>query len=444
MDPSLKSSPFNRFLALRPMTPLTPRLLLERLALGLVFAWLCGLGFSAQATPQPAAVGEITLVIGQSEVDREAQPGVQAKKGGAILEGDVIKTSASGHVHIRFVDGALVSVRPNSVFTIHEFKYNPAEPAASVVRLSLGKGEVRSISGAAAQAAKDRFRLNTPLVAIGVKGTDFVTQTGLEATRVTVNQGAIVMAPFDQSCRADALGVCSGSRARELTAEMTGMALVYRNGAADPGFQLAPGQKDAGKLQPQSGQLKDGADRVTSSSKEGVRPEEVVSPSRLVWGRWSHAPLPGDALTVGFRDALLGNEVTVGDGYYFLFRNPGSPNLLPSLNNQVDFKLGASSAQYRLPSNEVTAASVDAGKLSIDFAQRTYATQLQVSAEGLPSQSLQFAGKVDPNTGIFLGTGQGGQGSLSGALTLNGRQAGYFFRAPVNNGSLSGATLWAR
>ena len=412
----------------------------QHLALAMVWcvcAW-------AQAMPQAAAVGEITLVIGQSDVEREAQPAVQAKKGGAILEGDVIKTSASGHVHIRFVDGALVSVRPNSVFTIHEFKYKAADPAASVVRLSLGKGEVRSISGAAAQAAKDRFRLNTPLVAIGVKGTDFVTQTGADTTRVTVNQGAIVMAPFDQSCRAEALGVCSGSRARELTAEMTGMALVYRNGAADPGFQLAPTQKDAGKLQPQSGQLKDGADRVSSSSKEGVRPEDVVTPSRLVWGRWSQAPLPGDNLTIGFRDALSGNEVTVGDGYYFLFRNPGSPNLLPSMNNQVDFKLGASSAQYRQPSNEVTAATVDSGKLSIDFAQRSYATQLQVSADGIPTQSLQFSGKVDPNTGIFLGTGANGQGSLSGALTLNGRQAGYLFRAPVNNGSLSGATLWGR
>ena len=412
----------------------------QHLALAMVWcvcAW-------AQAMPQAAAVGEITLVIGQSDVEREAQPAVQAKKGGAILEGDVIKTSASGHVHIRFVDGALVSVRPNSVFTIHEFKYKSTDPAASVVRLSLGKGEVRSISGAAAQAAKDRFRLNTPLVAIGVKGTDFVTQTGADTTRVTVNQGAIVMAPFDQSCRAEALGVCSGSRARELTAEMTGMALVYRNGAADPGFQLAPTQKDAGKLQPQSGQLKDGADRVSSSSKEGVRPEDVVTPSRLVWGRWSQAPLPGDNLTIGFRDALSGNEVTVGDGYYFLFRNPGSPNLLPSMNNQVDFKLGASSAQYRQPSNEVTAATVDSGKLSIDFAQRSYATQLQVSADGIPTQSLQFSGKVDPNTGIFLGTGANGQGSLSGALTLNGRQAGYLFRAPVNNGSLSGATLWGR
>ena len=79
---------------------------------------------------------------------------------------------------------------------------------------------------------------------------------------------------------------------------------------------------------------------------------------------------------------------------------------------------------------------------------RAYAARsvelLQVSADGIATQNLQFSGKVDANTGIFLGTGPNGQGTLSGALTLNGRQAGYFFRAPVNNGSLSGATLWGR
>jgi len=422
------------------MTPHSLRSLCRRLATWSVLLLLCGW---AVAMPVQASVGEITLVIGQSDVEREAEQTAQAQKGKHIREGDIIKTSASGHVHIRFVDGALVSVRPNSVFTVHEFKYNPADPAASVVRLSLSKGEVRSISGAAAQAAKDKFRLNTPLVAIGVKGTDFVTQTGQETTRVTVNQGAIVMAPFDQGCRADALGVCATSRARELTAEMVGMALVYRNGAVDPGFQLVPGQKDAGKLQPQDAQLKDGADRASSASKEHVRPEDLVTASRLVWGRWSRAPLQGDNLTIGFREALAGTEVTVGDGYYFLFRTPGSPNLLPSLNNQVDFKLGASTAQYRQPSNDIVAANVNSGTFSIDFAQRSYATQLQVSADGIAAQNIQFTGKIDTNTGIFLGSGANGQ-SLGGALTLNGRQAGYFFRAPVGNGSLSGATLWGR
>jgi hypothetical protein len=141
---------------------------------------------------------------------------------------------------------------------------------------------------------------------------------------------------------------------------------------------------------------------------------------------------------------LNGNEVTVGDGYYFLFRSPGSPNLLSSLNRQVDFKLNAASAIYRQPSNDLVAANVNSGSFSIDFSQRTYATQLLVSAEGIAQQNIQFNGKIDPVSGIFLGSALNGKANLGGALTLNGNQAGYFFRSPVGNGSLSGATLWGR
>lgn len=386
-------------------------------------------------------IGEITLVVGQFEIQRAAGVSQNLAKGDAILEGDVIKTAANGHVHIRFVDGALISVRPNSVFTIHEFRFNPAQPAASVVRLSLDRGEVRSISGLAAQEAKDRFRLNTPLVAIGVKGTDFTTQMLEGATRVTVNQGAIVMAPFDQTCRADTLGVCTGARAKDLTAEMVGMALVYRSGAVDPSLQIMPGQKEPGKLSQLDRQMRDNTERATNNSKV---PDNILPSTRLLWGRWSQAPMPGDVMTVSFRQALQGNEVTVGDGYYFLFREPNVPNQLPSLGNQASFKLQSSSAQYRLPTNEVTAAQVNSGIFSVDFAQRSFATQLQVQANGIDNQTLRFSGNIDAQTGIFLSPASAGQGSAAGALSLNGRQAGYLFNAPVGNGSLSGATLWGR
>lgn len=387
-------------------------------------------------------VGEITLVVGQFEIQRPAGPVQNLVKGDAIFEGDIIKTTANGHVHVRFIDGGLVSVRPNSVFTIHEFRFNPAQPTSSVVRLTLDRGEVRSISGQATQEAKDRFRLNTPLVAIGVKGTDFTTQATPGATRVTVNQGAIVMAPFDQSCRVEALGACTGARAKDLTADMVGMALVYRSGAADPSLQLISGQKEPGQISQLDRQMRDNTVRAATSTSKV--PDELLPSSRLVWGRWSQLPAPGDALTVSFRQAMQGNEVTVGDGYYFLFREANVPNHLPNLGHQASFKLQSSAAQYKMPSNEVMPAQVNGGTFSVDFAQRSFATQLQVQANGIDTQNLSYSGKVDVQTGIFLDAGTAGKGSLAGALTLTGRQAGYLFTAPVGNGSLSGATLWGR
>jgi hypothetical protein len=366
-----------------------------------------------------------------------------------VQEGDVIRTADNGHVHIRFIDGARVSVRPNSVFRIHEFKYSPTDPAASVVRLSLDSGEARSISGAAAQAAKERFRLNTPLVAIGVKGTDFVTQVSKDVIRVTVNQGAIVMAPFDSGCKVESLGVCSTTRAKELTAEMLGQALVYRMGTADPSFQKVSksGQVDSNRLLQLDRQLRDGAEKPLASDTETKNPLNAVGANRLIWGRWARDPIVNDTLTVPFLEAMRGNEVTVGDGYYFLFREPSNVNLLPTLTTKADFGLKSSSAYYRNAANEVVPASVQSGSLSIDFGAKTYATQLGLSAEGTGLQSYSQSGAINAGTGIFLGRSgpeAAPTSSLAGAISLDARQAGYLFKTQIGRGTFVGATLWGR
>ena len=406
---------------------------------------MAALGHSAFASQ---VVGEVTLTIGKSKIERTSSDS-EPQKGGSVQEGDVIRTSDNGHVHIRFIDGARVSVRPNSVFRIHEFKYSPANPAASVVRLSLDSGEARSISGAAAQAAKERFRLNTPLVAIGVKGTDFVTQVSRDLIRVTVNQGAIVMAPFDSGCKADSLGVCSTTRAKELTAEMLGQALVYRMGTADPSFQNVgkSGQVDSNRLLQLDRQLRDGADKPLASDTESKNPLNAVSANRLIWGRWARDPISNDTLTIPFLEAMRGNEVTVGDGYYFLFREPSNVNLLPTLTTKADFGLKSSSAYYRNAANEALPALVQSGSLSIDFGAKTFVTQLGLSAEGTGLQSYSQTGFINASTGIFLGR-SGPEplpsSSLAGAISLDARQAGYLFKAQIGRGIFSGATLWGR
>ena len=52
----------------------------------------------------------------------------------------------------------------------------PQQPASSEVRLQVDHGITRSISGRATEVDKNRFRLNTPVAAIGVRGTDFIVQ----------------------------------------------------------------------------------------------------------------------------------------------------------------------------------------------------------------------------------------------------------------------------
>ena len=138
---------------------------------------LAGLAGAAHAAGAArTSVGEITLSVGPV-VKTSAQGVVErVTRGSPILPGDRLDTAEGGHVHIRFVDGALVSVRPGSRLTVEDYQYDAKQVSNSLVRFKLEYGVARAISGAAAEGAKDRFRLNTPLVAIGVRGTDFVVQ----------------------------------------------------------------------------------------------------------------------------------------------------------------------------------------------------------------------------------------------------------------------------
>lgn len=196
---------------------------------------------SVPALPQAQtsiAVGEVSLVLGKAYRLTWSGAREQLERGSKIAVGDRIDTRSNGHVHVRFIDNALVSVRPNSQLVIQRYDYNPDEPADSAVKFDLREGVTRAISGEAAKAARDRFRLNTPIAAIGVRGTDFVVSADADTTRALVNEGAIVMAPYSDGCSADSLGPCVAN-ALELTGNTMQLASMQQD---EPLPRLLPPQ----------------------------------------------------------------------------------------------------------------------------------------------------------------------------------------------------------
>ena len=190
--------------------------------LGLLFGF-----WHAQASPQasPSVVGEITTVIGQGSVIGSAGP-QSAYRGQSIRVGDRIETTVGGHIHIRFLDGGLVSVRPLSRLRVEDYR-NADQNGLAAIKFRLEDGVMRSVTGQWGEAHRDRFRLNTPIAAIGVKGTDFIVKAQGEGTFASVNTGAIVMAPLEGTC-ARTLGPCNGQSAILLSAEMRSTMLEYR------------------------------------------------------------------------------------------------------------------------------------------------------------------------------------------------------------------------
>jgi FecR protein len=454
--------------------------------------WAQSLSTPIAASPQNVgalntqlSIGSVTFVIGRATVERAGES-VSLVAGSDLKVGDLLLTPVNGHVHIKFVDGALVSLRPSSSLKIVEYRYDPQNPAGSQVRFELEQGVVRAISGKAAESAKDKFRLNTPLAAIGVKGTDFVVEASGSRVNAIVNQGAIILAPFDALCSAQGLGPCSTMAARELSALSKGMAITYSSNMPTP-VLLPTGQLKGSDLLNLVSPMSLGASAAVAvssnntgaaeGSNSGVNTSRVqqsqvdakayaevnqilgtsAAQNTLVWGRWGSAT-PQDNLTIPFVNALQGRSVTVGDGSFFLFRTENNvPNLLSVEQGNVNFALQGSQAYFLDVGNNMHAASVTSGSLGINFSSLNFNTTLNVTSSPVSSsspisQTLQSSGQINPSTGIFLSsslytsTPQGtlAQPTVAGAVSLDTRQAGYIFTLPSALGQFKGATLWGR
>lgn len=169
-------------------------------------AWALGFAGSAQASTASSAhpsVGEATLVIGLARITGADGSVREVQRGADLRVGDRVETLPGAHVHIRFVDGARVSVRPGSRLTVEQYAQSASGVTApgtasagtgGAIKFRLDEGVMRSITGAWGEAARDRFRLNTPVAAIGVKGTDFVVRADGQGTAASVFAGAILLA----------------------------------------------------------------------------------------------------------------------------------------------------------------------------------------------------------------------------------------------------------
>jgi hypothetical protein len=140
-------------------------------------------------------------------------------------------------------------------------------------------------------------------------------------------------------------------------------------------------------------------------------------------------------------EAKAGREYITGNTQYVLYRTEaGTHTLAPGLG-AYNFALGQAQAQFSR-SGVVTAATVQGGTLSIDFAARTFATQLNVTSTATGGVTISGAGAVS-SAGVFSDRTTSGT-VISGATALDGKSAGYLFQKSIGSGSLSGITLWSR
>jgi hypothetical protein len=136
------------------------------------------LGSIALAQDKAPTAGTIELVQGDVLIKAKAGASRLAKVNEPVMEGDTIVTFDKAELHLRMADRAYLAVRENSQLTITTYIANGDEGDRSII--DLAKGAFRSVTGwigefgLKAKTAEGRkaYQVRTPLVTIGVRGTD--------------------------------------------------------------------------------------------------------------------------------------------------------------------------------------------------------------------------------------------------------------------------------
>ncbi|HEX7046013.1 MAG TPA: FecR family protein [Gammaproteobacteria bacterium] len=151
-------------------------------------ALLLAISFSLPAVAATEHAGGITLLTGRATaagVSGDIRP---LAKGGVVYPGEMINTGPNSYLNIKFTDGGMVLLRPNSRFQIEEYRYSAAAETAQDEQGSspnveaepegnaffrLLKGGFRAVTGLIGKNDRDNFRVRTPVATIGIRGTDF-------------------------------------------------------------------------------------------------------------------------------------------------------------------------------------------------------------------------------------------------------------------------------
>ena len=372
-----------------------------------------------------AEAGVVAFALGQTSVG----------KGDLIDVGQTITTGVNGHVHIKFVDGALVSVRPNSKLTVEAYSYDPSNPDNNRVKFYLETGSVRSITGEAGRLNKKGFRMNTPISAIGIRGTDYTVTTTDQTTRVFVQSGGVAVAPLDEACTRSGFGVCQSAQLVELFA------------GDEHILELSSGQTQARLIDLgdslRSPELSLG-DQLSNTFLQDERiadqPSGLNQTDQVAWGHWSNyesvlnqyflplAPYIADDWRVISSNQMFGLFVRSGQNQV---PRTGSMNL--SLDRYQAFSIHG---------DVIRPASIRDASLSIDFSNARFNTQFSVENSDV-STVINGSGVVD-RLGFLRGD-VSDHVHVNGSLDPTQSQAGLLFEQNLSDSlKVLGASAWIK
>jgi len=126
----------------------------------------------------PLAIGKVTTADQAFKIQRGDQT-IELSEGDFIYLDDVISAGGTA-VGIAFADETTMSVDPNSTMVIDDFVYDPEDPTTGSMSANIIEGNFSFVSGQIAKVGNDAMTVTTPVLTIGVRGTQVAGKANTE------------------------------------------------------------------------------------------------------------------------------------------------------------------------------------------------------------------------------------------------------------------------
>jgi hypothetical protein len=126
----------------------------------------------------PLAIGKVTTAELPFTIQRGNET-IELSEGDFIYLDDVISAGGTS-VGIAFADETTMSVDPNSTMTIDDFVYDPENPTVGSMNANVLEGNFSFVSGQIAKTGSDAMKVTTPVLTIGVRGTQVAGKANTE------------------------------------------------------------------------------------------------------------------------------------------------------------------------------------------------------------------------------------------------------------------------
>jgi len=119
-----------------------------------------------------ALAGIAQFTAGEVNVRQTDGRSIALAKGGNIDSGQAIVTGTNGRAQVKFTDGGLISLQPNTEFRIANY-VDQNDPKEDRFLVDLLRGSMRAITGLIGKRNRDNYKLTTTTATIGIRGSGF-------------------------------------------------------------------------------------------------------------------------------------------------------------------------------------------------------------------------------------------------------------------------------